>query len=110
VRVGRRAGELGRTHHGRGRSCDRKSRGSAALSGRLHYSASSSRSSGRRDLLQIYLERGLVARVAALAFGLDLARMTVLPLDGLDLPQLTATKCAVDAELTGDGAGGSLAA
>ncbi len=68
------------------------------------------RSSGRRDLLQIYLEPGLVARVAAEAFGLDPARTTVPPLDGLDLPQLRAAMWAVDAELTAGGAGGSLAA
>jgi AraC family transcriptional regulator len=48
------------------------------------------RSSGRRDLLQIYLEPGLVARVAAEAFGLDPARLTVPPLDALDLPHLRA--------------------
>src|SRR5215472_13605959 len=44
--------------------------------------------SGRKDSLHIYLEPGLVARVAAEAFGLDPARLTVPPLDGLDLPHL----------------------
>ena len=68
------------------------------------------RSSGRRDLLQIYLEPGLVARVAAEAFGLGPARLTVPPLDALDLPHLRATIWAVDAELTAGGAGGRLAA
>jgi AraC family transcriptional regulator len=67
------------------------------------------RSSGRRDVLHIYLEPGLVGRVAAEAFGLDPARLTVPPLDGLDLPQLQAAMWAVDAELTA-GAGGRLAA
>jgi AraC family transcriptional regulator len=64
---------------------------------------------GRNDTLHIYLEPGLVARVAAEAFGLDPARLTVPPLDGLDLPHLRAAMWAVDAELTA-GAGGRLAA
>jgi AraC family transcriptional regulator len=68
------------------------------------------RSSGLRDTLHIYLEPGLVARVAAEAFGLDPARLTVPPLDTLDLPQLRAAMWAVDAELTAGGAGGPLAA
>src|SRR5262245_12096628 len=46
------------------------------------------RSSGCKDELHIFLEPGLVSRVAAEAFGLDPARLTVPPLDGLDLPQL----------------------
>jgi len=66
--------------------------------------------SGRKDTLNIYLEAGLVARVAAEAFGLDPARLTVPPLDGLDLPHLRAAMGAVDAELTASGAGGPLAA
>src|SRR6202011_26209 len=44
------------------------------------------------------------------AFGLDPARLTVPPLDGLDLPHLRAALWAVDAELTAGGAGGPLAA
>jgi AraC family transcriptional regulator len=68
------------------------------------------RSSGHKDSLHIYLEPGLVARVAAEAFGLDPARVTVPPLDALDLPHLRATMWAVDAELTAGGAGGRLAA
>src|SRR5262245_36342615 len=67
------------------------------------------RSSGRRDWLHIYLEAGLVARVAAEAFDLDPARLTVPPLDALDLPHLRAAMGAVDAELTAGGVGGSLA-
>jgi AraC family transcriptional regulator len=67
------------------------------------------RLSGRFDSLLIYLESSLVARVAAEAFDLDPARVTVPPLDGLDLPQLRAVMWAVGAELTG-GAGGRLAA
>jgi AraC family transcriptional regulator len=66
--------------------------------------------SGRPDSLHIFLEPGLVARVAAEAFGLDPARLTIAPMDGLDLPQLRAAMGAVDAELTAGGAGGRLAA
>jgi AraC family transcriptional regulator len=68
------------------------------------------RSSGCPDALHIFLEPELVARVAAEAFDLDPARLTVPPLDGLDLPQLRAAMGAVDAELNAGGAGGRLAA
>jgi AraC family transcriptional regulator len=66
--------------------------------------------SGGFDWLHIYLDPRLIARVAAEAFDLDPARLTVPPLDGLDLPQLRAAMAAVDAELTSGGAGGPLAA
>jgi AraC family transcriptional regulator len=65
--------------------------------------------SGYFDWLHIFLAPELVARVAAEAFDLDPARLTVPPLDGLDLPQLRAMMAAVDAELTSGGAGGALA-
>src|SRR5207302_7000609 len=65
---------------------------------------------GDKDSLHVHLEPGLVARVAAEAFDLDPARLTIPPLDGLDLPQLRAAMWAVDAELTAGGAGGPLAA
>ncbi len=68
------------------------------------------RSSGRKDQLHIFLEPGLVGRVAAEAFGLDPARLTLPPLDSLDLPHLRAAMWAVDAELTAGGVGGPLAA
>jgi len=68
------------------------------------------RSSGHKDELHIFLDAGLVARVAAEAFDLDPARLTVPPLDGLHLPQLRAAMGAVDAELTAAGVGGPLAA
>jgi len=61
------------------------------------------------DMLQIYMDPGLVARVAAEAFELDPARLTVPPLDGLDLPPLRSAMWAVDAELAAGGAGGRLA-
>jgi AraC family transcriptional regulator len=66
--------------------------------------------SGGFHWLHIYLEPGQVARVAAEAFDLDPARLTVPPLDALDLPSLRAAMRAVDAELTAGGAGGQLAA
>src|SRR5262252_3749375 len=68
------------------------------------------RASGRRDQLFIGLEPGLVERVGAEEFGLDPARLTVPPLDALDLPHLRAAMLAVDAELISGGAGGPLAA
>jgi AraC family transcriptional regulator len=73
-------------------------------------SAARYRWGGCMDTLNIYLEPGLVARVAAEAFGLDPARLAVPPLDGLDLPPLRAAMAAVDAELSAGGAGGPLAA
>jgi AraC family transcriptional regulator len=66
--------------------------------------------SGGFDWLHLYLEPGLVERVAAEAFGLDPARLAIPPLDVLDLPQLRAAMLAVDAELTTGGVGGPLVA
>jgi AraC family transcriptional regulator len=66
--------------------------------------------SGGFDWLHIYLEPELVARVAAEAIGVDPARLTLPPLDVVDLPHLRAVMGAVDAELLGGGAGGPLAA
>jgi len=68
------------------------------------------RSSGHKDELHIFLDAGLVTHVAAEAFDLDPARLSVPPLDGLHLPHLRAAIGAVDAELTAGGAGGPLAA
>jgi AraC family transcriptional regulator len=65
---------------------------------------------GPKDSLHVYLEPGLVERVAAEAFDLDPARLALPPLDGLDLPQFRAALLAVDAELASGGAGGRLAA
>ncbi len=67
------------------------------------------RSSGCKDELHLFLEPGVVSRVAAEAFHLDPARLSVPPLDGLDLPQVRVAMLAVGAELTA-GAGGPLAA
>ena len=66
--------------------------------------------SSHSDSLHVFLEPGLVARVAAEAFELDPARVSVPPLDGLDLPQLRAAMLAVNDELTAGAAGGRLAA
>jgi AraC family transcriptional regulator len=66
--------------------------------------------SGCMDTLNIYLEPGLVARVAADEFGLDTARLAVPPLDSLDLPHLRAAMLAVNDELTAEAAGGRVAA
>jgi AraC family transcriptional regulator len=51
-----------------------------------------------KDQLVIFLEPGVVARIAAEAFDLDPARLSVPPLDGLDLPPLRAAMGAVAAE------------
>jgi AraC family transcriptional regulator len=67
------------------------------------------RSGGHKDELHVFLEPGLVGQVAAESFNLDPARLTVPPIDGLDLPHFRAVMWAVDAELTGGGAGGRLA-
>ncbi len=66
--------------------------------------------SGCMDTLNIYLEPGLIARVAAEAFDLDPARVPLSPHDCLDLPHLRAAMLAVNDELTAGGAGGRLAA
>jgi AraC family transcriptional regulator len=66
--------------------------------------------SGGFDWLHVYLNRELVTRVAADAFGLDPARLVVPPLDGVELPQLRAAMAAVGAELASGGPGGRLAA
>jgi AraC family transcriptional regulator len=75
----------------------------AGIRGRVRWS-------GGFDWLHIYLDPGLVARVAAEAFDLDPARLTLPPLDSLELPHLRAAIGAVGAELTAGGDGGRLAA
>jgi AraC family transcriptional regulator len=61
------------------------------------------------DWLHIFLEPELFARVAAEALDLDPARLTVPPLDALELPHLRAAMGAVDVELTTGDAGGPIA-
>src|SRR6516164_3925449 len=62
------------------------------------------------DSLHVFLEPELVARVAEGAFGLDPARVSLPPLDGLHLPPLRDALLAVNDELTADPGGGRLAA
>jgi hypothetical protein len=66
------------------------------------------RRQGSIDSLLIYLEPSLVARVAAESFEFDSTRTVVLPLDGLNAPELRSAMLAVDAELRGGGGGGLL--
>jgi AraC family transcriptional regulator len=65
---------------------------------------------GSMDLLFIYLEPSLVARVAAESFELDSSRTVLPPLNGLNVPELRSAMLAVDAELRTGGVGGSLLA
>jgi AraC family transcriptional regulator len=65
---------------------------------------------GSMDLLFIYLEPSLVARVAAESFELDSSRTVMPPLNGLNVPELRSAMLAVDAELRTGGVGGSLLA
>src|SRR6516225_539783 len=65
--------------------------------------------SSHSDSLHVFLEPGLVDRVAAEEFDLDPARVSLPPLDGLVLPPLRAAMLAVNDELTAEAAGGRLA-
>jgi AraC family transcriptional regulator len=65
---------------------------------------------GWMDTLNVYLEPELVRRVAAEAFGLDSARLTIPPLDAMDLPHVRTAMGAVDAEMGTGGPGGRLVA
>jgi AraC family transcriptional regulator len=65
---------------------------------------------GTFDWLVIVLEPELLARVAVEAFDLDPARLTIPPLDGLNLSNVRATMQAVDTELMARDAGARLAA
>jgi AraC family transcriptional regulator len=68
------------------------------------------RVSEARDQLHLFLSPEVLARVAANEFDLDPARVSVGPLDCVDLPHLRATMRAVDAEMTAGAGGGRLAA
>ena len=68
------------------------------------------RASGCKELLDISLDPALVARIAVEAFDLDPARVTIPPINGVNLPHLRAAMQAVGAELTAGGPGGSLTA
>jgi AraC-like DNA-binding protein len=56
--------------------------------------------SSHSDSLHVFLEPGLVARVAAEEFDLDCAHVSLPPLDGLALPPLRGAMLAVNDELT----------
>jgi AraC family transcriptional regulator len=66
--------------------------------------------SSHSDSLHVFLDPGLVERVAAADFNLDPADVWLPPLDGLVLPQLRAAMLAVNDELTAGARGGRLAA
>jgi AraC family transcriptional regulator len=66
--------------------------------------------SKRSDSLHVFLEPGLVARVATKEFDLDPAHVSLPPLDGVVLPPLRADVLAVNDELTAETPGGRLAA
>jgi AraC family transcriptional regulator len=63
---------------------------------------------GSMDALLIYLEPSLVSRVGAESFEFDSTRTVVLPIDGLNAPELRSAMLAVDAELRAGGVGGPL--
>jgi AraC family transcriptional regulator len=65
---------------------------------------------GSMDLLFIYLEPSLVARIATESFELDASRTVLPPINGLNLPELRSAMLAVDAELRTGGVGASLLA
>jgi AraC family transcriptional regulator len=67
------------------------------------------RSSGQKDELHIFLEPGVVRRVAAEAFELDPTRVSIPPLDGLQHPQLRTAMLAVNDELTAQAGGDRIA-
>jgi AraC family transcriptional regulator len=66
------------------------------------------RSSGSKDALYVFLEPGVVERVAA-AFELDPAKVSIPPLYGLQHPQLRSTMLAIRDELAVEGGGDRLA-
>lgn len=65
---------------------------------------------GEKDQLHVFLEPELLARVGAEAFDLDPGRLTVPPLEPMDLPPLRAAMASIDAELRAGALGGPLAA
>jgi AraC family transcriptional regulator len=65
---------------------------------------------GSNDSLSVSLDPRLIERVAAESFDLNPARLSIPPLDRLDLPQLRAAMQAIDAGLMAGTAWGNLAA
>jgi AraC family transcriptional regulator len=66
-------------------------------------------SSGFKDVLHVFVEPEVVERVAAEAFELDPAKLSIPPIDGLQHPQLRAAMLAVRDELSVEGGGDRLA-
>jgi hypothetical protein len=62
--------------------------------------------SGNKDSLHIFLEPGLVEKVANESFLIDPPRTGILPLDGVSVPELRSAMLAVNAELSAGGVGG----
>ena len=60
--------------------------------------------------LHIFLEPGVVERVAAEAFELNPARVSIIPCDGVQDPQLRAAMLAVRDEQSAEGGGDRIAA
>ena len=69
-------------------------------------SSASARWQGSRDLVAIYLEPSIVARVATESFGLDSTRTLVPPLYSLNAPELRSAISTVSAELRRGGGDG----
>ncbi|HTO70442.1 MAG TPA: AraC family transcriptional regulator [Myxococcota bacterium] len=67
------------------------------------------RSSGFKDVLHVFLDPGVVERVAVEAFELDPARVSIPSIDGRPFPQLRATMLAVRDELAAEGGGERIA-
>jgi AraC family transcriptional regulator len=65
---------------------------------------------GTKSSLYVYIQPGLIEKVAVEVFDLDPARSVLPPLDAVNIPPVAAALRAVDAELTAGGVGGSLAA
>jgi AraC family transcriptional regulator len=65
---------------------------------------------GSWDIVAIFLEPSVVARVATESFELDPSQTLVPPLDGLNVPELRSAMLAAAAELRASDGGGPLAA
>jgi AraC family transcriptional regulator len=63
---------------------------------------------GKMDTLGIYIDPGLIARVAEESFDFDPTRTLIPPLHSLTVPELRAVMLAVDAELRINSAGSPL--
>lgn len=64
--------------------------------------------SGKKDNLHVYLEPGLVERIAARSFERDLSNAAIQPLDVVIVPEIRSAMLAIDAELEAGAVGGPL--